>query len=69
MFYRLNVVELNTPLRERPEDILAWPVILCSAVSQGGALFSGGVTKGLGRYSWPGNVRRNDGARARARER
>ena len=67
LFYRLNVVELNIPpLRERPEDILAFAQHFLQQLTQGRARLSASVVECLERYSWPGNVRELHNAMERA---
>jgi DNA-binding NtrC family response regulator len=67
LFYRLNVVELNTPpLRERAEDILPLATQFMAEFTKGKARFSSAVSDSLQRYSWPGNVRELRNAMERA---
>ena len=61
LFYRINVVPLRlTPLRERPEDILAISNIFLGQFNRKYGyekVFADETLKGFLNYSWPGNVR------------
>ncbi len=67
LFYRLNVVELQTPpLRERPEDILPLASQIVAGLTGGKARLSPAVGEVIQRYGWPGNVRELHNAMERA---
>ncbi len=61
LYYRLNVIPINLPpLRERPEDILAFALKFLHELNRKYALskvFSSQATQAFQNYSWPGNVR------------
>ncbi|MEL7564827.1 MAG: sigma 54-interacting transcriptional regulator [Dehalobacterium sp.] len=61
LFYRINIVPLLlTPLRERPEDIMAMSDIFLEGLNKKygyDKVFSTETLKGFLNYSWPGNVR------------
>ncbi|MGI1659171.1 MAG: sigma-54 interaction domain-containing protein [Desulfitobacterium sp.] len=61
LYYRINVVPLHlTPLRERPEDIMAMSNIFLEKLNKKYGLdkvFSAETLQGFLNYSWPGNVR------------
>ncbi len=62
LYYRLNVIHIHLPaLRDRPEDILAWPSTSSRATRPRRAKevrgFHETARKALLAYGWPGNVR------------
>jgi PAS domain S-box len=61
LFYRINVVPLQlTPLRERPEDIMALSDIFLEELNRKygyDKVFAADTLQGFLNYSWPGNVR------------
>lgn len=61
LYYRLNVIPINLPpLKERPEDILAFAFKFLGELNRKYALkkgFSSQTIQAFQNYSWPGNVR------------
>lgn len=61
LYYRINVVPLRlTPLRERPEDIMALSDLFLEELNKKygyDKVFSTETLQGFLNYSWPGNVR------------
>ena len=61
LYYRLNVIPINLPpLKERPEDILAFAFKFLEELNKKYALrkgFSSQAIQAFKNYSWPGNVR------------
>ena len=58
LFYRINVIELNVPaLRDRGQDILMLASHILKRLGSSINSLDDSAKKGLGNYSFPGNVR------------